>query len=362
MTREFLQTVLFNNSIQSWGVAVIVIIIALLLCRYISRAIVLLSVKYFTKVARSNFQIAIKENIVSPLSHFLFWTTSITAISKLNYPDVLKFSVFRLEFKEVLSSISIGWLTICFFQLIIGILLFVSIVLKTVAERKNERSLLQMISLLTDLIKVTLMVICVLVILKLSLKYSLGNFVTSLGLVTAALALAAKETVENIICSFIILIDKPFLVGDSIKVNSVGGTVEKIGLRSTLLRTDAKTIVNIPNRQVAGNTLENVSNQTFRKFSQILELDLSTKPEDIRKLIDAILELLKSNASNGVTNITVYFQQTGINSHKVYMEYFAQNNIALSRFQELNQEINLALIGIINTLKIILVTRNTSSS
>ena len=53
----------------------------------------------------------------------------------------------------------------------------------------------------------------------------------------AALALAAKESIENLIASFIIFFDKPFFTGDTLKVNNVSGTVEKIGLRSTRIRT-----------------------------------------------------------------------------------------------------------------------------
>ena len=71
-----------------------------------------------------------------------------------------------------------------------------------------------------------------------------------------ALALAAQKTVENLFGSFSIGVDQPFREGDFIKVGELQGTVERIGLRSTRLRTLERTLVTFPNGKLADSTVE----------------------------------------------------------------------------------------------------------
>jgi MscS family membrane protein len=78
----------------------------------------------------------------------------------------------------------------------------------------------------------------------------------------AALALAARESLENIIASFIIFFDKPFVTGDNLKIQQVTGTVERIGLRSTRIRTADKTLVSVPNKQMVDSIVDNLSMRT----------------------------------------------------------------------------------------------------
>ena len=79
-------------------------------------------------------------------------------------------------------------------------------------------------------------------ILSEAFKVDITAYLSTLGLAGAAVALAAKESIENLIASFVIFFDKPFKAGDFLKVNNISGTVERIGLRSTRIRTEQKTL------------------------------------------------------------------------------------------------------------------------
>jgi MscS family membrane protein len=68
--------------------------------------------------------------------------------------------------------------------------------------------------------------------------------VAGLGIGGLALAFAAKESLENLLASFTIFLDQPFIVGDLVQVGDVTGTVEKIGFRSTRIRTLGKKLRN----------------------------------------------------------------------------------------------------------------------
>lgn len=117
---------------------------------------------------------------------------------------------------------------------------------------------------------------------------NIGTVLTGLSIVGAALALAAKESLENLIASFIIFFDKPFHAGDTLKVNNVTGTVENIGLRSTRIRTTDKTLVTVPNKQMVDNLVDNFSMRSQRRAEIKLDFAASSPTETIEKLMKTI--------------------------------------------------------------------------
>src|SRR6478609_10892106 len=96
-------------------------------------------------------------------------------------------------------------------------------------------------------------------LLRFTFHYDISKLVTGLSIVGAAIALATKESLENLIASFIIFFDKPFTTGDLVKVQNITGNVERIGLRSTRLRTGDKSYVTVPNKQMVDSILDNIS-------------------------------------------------------------------------------------------------------
>jgi len=80
-----------------------------------------------------------------------------------------------------------------------------------------------------------------------ALGYPIGTFLAGLGIGGLALAFGAQKTIENLFGSVAIAVDQPFRVGEVITVDGVTGLVKNIGLRSTHLRTDERTLISIPN-------------------------------------------------------------------------------------------------------------------
>lgn len=352
MSNQFFQQIIFSNTVASWLISLGVIVFFFFFSKGISKLVAWLSVKYFTKLIHRNFREIIEKRIVHPLSKWLFWMITIITLLRLNFPAELQFAVYKMSASDFLTRMALAWLIILFFNVLIGIMYMVAAVFQRRATKRGDRSMLQLAGLLSDLVKAILVVLCILLIFKSALKIPLSSFVTSLGLVTAALALAAKDTVENIICSIIILIDKPFFIGDYISVGGVGGNVEKIGLRRTMLRTDQKTAVTIPNRDLTGNKLENVSNQTFRRFKQELKLAPVTLPEKLNALVSAVKARLEADHPDLITSYNVFFKSTGDGSHVIYMEYFVEIALPYADFCLLNQRINLDIVGQMQSLDI----------
>ena len=344
MSNPIFQQVFLSNTVQTWLTVIGVILFMILFSKGISKLVAWFSVRYLTKVDHTNFRESINYRLARPLSRFLFWLVTILALETLRFPEVLNVMVFKSPLSQIVGKIGLAVLIFLFFNVLIGVVYMTANVFKSAATRRGDRSMIQLASLLSDLIKALLIVLCILVIFKIIFNVTATTFATSVGLVTAAIALAAKDTVENIICSIIILLDKPFLIGDYITVNGTSGNVERIGLRRTVLRTDTKTLASVPNRDLTGNKMENVSNQTFRRFRQELNLTAESTAEQLQGLVDAI-KMIIQDQGDIITASTVFFKTTGNQGHVVFMEYFVGIAMSYADFCTLNQKINLEVVA-----------------
>ncbi|MFL5521797.1 MAG: mechanosensitive ion channel family protein [Gemmatimonadales bacterium] len=87
-------------------------------------------------------------------------------------------------------------------------------------------------------------------------RYPVTTLLAGLGIGGVAVALGAQKTLENVLGSVAISVDRPFRVGDWIEVEGVSGLVEEIGLRSTRIRTMARTMITFPNGRLADQRIE----------------------------------------------------------------------------------------------------------
>ena len=114
----------------------------------------------------------------------------------------------------------------------------------------------------------------------------------ALGLGGLALALGAQKTIENLVGSVAVIADQPVRVGDFCKVGDVLGTVEDIGMRSTQIRTNARTVVTIPNGAFSSQQIENYSRRDRFLLNPIIRLALDTPPELVRAVLEGIRQVL----------------------------------------------------------------------
>ena len=112
-----------------------------------------------------------------------------------------------------------------------------------------------------------------------------------------AVALAAQKTLENLVAGASLIFDQAVKVGDFLKIGDVMGTVEHIGLRSTRIRTVERTVVSIPNSQIAGATLETMSARDKFWFHPDVRLRYETTPAQLQDFLEACRRLLASHPS-----------------------------------------------------------------
>ncbi|MBK8088281.1 MAG: mechanosensitive ion channel [Chitinophagaceae bacterium] len=193
------------------------------------------------------------------------------------------------------------------------------------------------------------LIIGILMFTRFVLNFNISNLITGLSIITAAVALATRESLENLIASFIIFFDKPFTMGDLVKVENITGNVERIGLRSTRIRTDQKTFITVPNKKMVDSILDNLSLRSQRKAEIRLELSVQTQANQLLQLTDKAGKLLEQNEI--IQQGNVFVTEIGLKSITVQVDYFTAV-IEFNSFQEIKQTINLELLNILKTLEI----------
>src|SRR6185369_11664937 len=153
------------------------------------------------------------------------------AFDKLDYPIVNGANIGKVQIlykntlQEFIKSISLIVLIITFIWLTLRIIEFIALILQQKADQKADPADNQLIVFFKDFFKVILVIFGILLILKFAFHYDINNLLTGLSIATAAIALATRESLENLIASFIIFFDKPFTMGDQVKVHDITGTV-----------------------------------------------------------------------------------------------------------------------------------------
>ena len=157
-----------------------------------------------------------------------------------------------------------------------------------------------------------------------------------LGVGGIAVALAAQKTLENMIAGASLIFDQAVRVGDALKVGETIGTVDHIGLRSTRIRTLDRTVVSIPNGQIANASLETLSARDKFWFHHTVGLRYETTPEQLRLVVEAIRLMLEEHTAVDRTSVRVRFFRLGAFSLDVelFAYLFARDLDAFLEMQE----------------------------
>ena len=335
---DLFDKIFLDNSLGAWLTVASIITLALLLKKYVSRYIASLLYGLVHKIWKTVDKKSFVDLVLAPLQWFLITLIAVFSIDRLNFPSVAKFNFYHINSQLMVDRIGVTIIIIVFTWLLIRLIDFIALVLEAKASITQDKSDDQLVVFFRDFLKVILTIIGVLLLLKFTFGRDIGNLLTGLSIVGAALALAARESLENIIASFIIFFDKPFITGDTLKVQQITGTVERIGLRSTRIRTADKTLVSVPNKQMVDNTLDNWSSRTERRAEIRIELSPKTSVVEIRNITTAIKQLIQ-NKSPLIISSTVYLKEINKSGLLITTEYFT-NPIPFDEFEELREDIN----------------------
>lgn len=343
---QFLQQEWLGNTVESYLLFIGILLFGLLFIRLVSRIISKLLFRLFSKhtagVSIEDFINLLKP----PLAVFLILITLFIAAQQLEYPPQwnlepienfgLKLFVSRIY--QVLLIVSITWI-------ILRLVDFLGLILAYRASLTESKTDDQLVPFFRDAVKIVVVIFGTFFILGAVFNLNIASLIAGLGIGGLAVALAAKESLENLFGSFTIFLDKPFVVGDLVQVGSIIGTVENIGFRSTRLRTLEKSYVTIPNKKMVDSELDNLSLRTFRRARFNIGVTYDTSVEQVKAIVADIQKYIDDHPNTNQDG-RVRFLEFGDSSLDIMVQYFV-DTMDWMVYIEIREDINFKIMEIV---------------
>ena len=198
--------------------------------------------------------------------------------------------------------------------LLLRILDYVLNYFRGITEKTESKMDDQLMPIVSQIVKLVVIIGAAMQILHL-VNVNVTALIAGISIGGLALALAAKDTVSNLIGSLMVFMDKPFQIGDYIEVSGFGGTVQEVGFRSTRIMTKDTSVISIPNGNIANTALVNKGIRVYRLFETSLGVTYDTPP----KLIEVFVKGLKTLAVEHprVSNADYYINLSGLGASSI---------------------------------------------
>jgi len=193
-----------------------------------------------------------------------------------------------------------------------------------------------------QILKLTIFLIAILAVLN-AWGYNTNAILAGVGVGGIAVALAAQKTIEDLFGGVSVISDRPVLVGDVCRFGDRTGTVMRIGLRSTRIRTPDRTVVSIPNGQFATMTLENISGRDKIWFHPTLNLRRDTTSDQLLQVLASLREILTTHPKVETGPIPVRFVGVGAYSLDVEVMCYIKTT-DYDQFLAIQQELLLRML------------------
>ena len=307
-----LENELWGNTIENWGISILIILGAIIIVKLLS----LLGkkvIKPFVTGTDNHLDDVIFYSLEAPVKFAIILLGIWIAIHRLVYPDSFVKVVDNAY--SILIVLDITW----FFGR-----LFSSLLQVYWGKQSNGQA-----NKMMPIIKRTILVIVWLIGIVMALSnvgVNISALLGTLGIGGIAFALAAQDTVKNVFGAFTILTDKPFSIGDTIRVDSYEGTVVYVGVRSTKIMNYDKRIITFPNYKITDTSIVNISSEPMRRVVLNLGLTYDTTSEKMKEA----LELLKSipkrveNVSSNPSDIVAVFTEYSDSALVIMYIYFIE--------------------------------------
>jgi MscS family membrane protein len=221
-------------------------------------------------------------------------------------------------------------------------------VVRTIDRLRSQgrRSGVSTLVLMRRIIKGVIMVIGALVLLQ-NIGFNVTGILAGFGIVGAAIALAAQKTIENLFGGLVLTADEPVRIGDMCRFGDKQGVIEDIGLRSTRVRTLDRTVVSVPNAEMSSIQIENFNVRDRVRLLTTLDLRYETTNEQMKLLLSAIRELLKTDPRVVPDDVRVRFVGFGPYSLRIEVVAYVKT-VDWAEFLEIQEDLFLRIMTIVN--------------
>jgi MscS family membrane protein len=346
LLNRFLQTQFLNNPLQDWCWFVGILLFGLLFRRYGSRFLTRQFFRAFKRFSNKDFSAEFIQLLRKPFELLVLLITLIMAFDRISVPMGWHFKIGHTRydidelvilFSKVFIILSITWIALRSAD-------FIAFVFYEKAKDEGDANNLQISKFLKDIIKVFIIITSLLIVLGAIFHFDITGLITGLGIGGLAIALAAQETIANLIGSFIIFLDKPFVVGDLIESDKIKGVVESVGFRSTRIRTLDKTLLTVPNKKLVDSALNNITRAGMRRVRMNINLALSTTNVQLKALKHDIQATIQNHPETG-DNYSVNFSDIHDTSLTILVIYHVLT-ADLDYAAEIKEDINFRIMDI----------------
>ena len=323
-----LENEIWGNSIQNWIISILIIVAAIVIVKLIT----LVSkkvLKPLTDRTKNQLDNIIFYSLEPPVKFAIILLGIWIAIHRLVYPDSFVKVVDNIY--RILIVLDITWV---FARLFSGLL---QVYWGRPSNGQNKKML--------PIRKRTILVVVWIIGLVMALSnvgVNISALLGTLGIGGIAFALAAQDTVKNVFGAFTLLTDKPFNIGDTIRFDSIEGTVVDIGIRSTRIMNYDKRIITIPNYKITDSSIINISSEPMRRVVLNLGLTYDTTAEKMKEALEILKALPQKveNVSSSPSNVVAVFTEYSDSALGImYIYYIEKQGDILGVTSNMNMEI-----------------------
>ena len=347
LSKQFL-----GNSIEEYLILVGAIILGLIFKKLISRY---LSHLLFKMIRNKKSEIGIEkfdELLTKPIGFCVMLSIIYLGFNQLEFPK--EWSLYdydpnsqdnKIGLKMILHKGYSLIFVYSVFWIFLRLVDYVGLILRKKAELTENKMDDQLIPFIIEIGKILIYILGAFIVMGSIFNVNIAALATGLGIGGIALAMASKESLENLLGSFTIFFDKPFTVGDIVTVGAVTGTVEKVGFRSTRVRTFDKSLVTVPNKKMIDAELDNLGLRPMRRVKFNVGLTYETSAEQIKLIVKDIQDYINQHSKTDQKG-KVRFSEFGSSSLDIMVIYFVDS----PKWEDLinvKQEVNYKIMEIV---------------
>ncbi len=332
------QAVLANTVVRAVIGALLIYIVFLIVDKVVKRCI-FPWLENLTRKSGNEFDDKLVAAFFKPMEWFILLTGVFFALRYLP----LSISADNIIL-DIYRSLVIGLVAWGFYALAAG----ESVLSREIKEKFKVDDIL--ISFFSKVVRFIVLALAIVIIAQ-EWGYNVNGFVAGLGLGGLAFALAAQDVLANVFGGIVIIMEKPFSIGDWIATPSVEGLVEDINFRSTRVRAFEQSLVTVPNSTLAKEPITNYTRMGKRRIRFHLGVTYDTPRLKLQQCVDQLREMLESHPEVHPERILVYFEQFNDSSLDIFI-YFFTNTTVWEEFLAVRQDINFKIMEILEELEV----------
>ena len=237
------------------------------------------------------------------------------------------------------------WITLLAARAGFQLITLLDVKMRAFAKRPDNSLDSLMVDITRKLLKIVLAVVTVLFIGQSIFQLNITTLLAGAGVVGLAVAFASRETLSNFFGTLVIILDRPFRIGDRVQIGDVNGLVQSVGMRSTRVITANESIFSIPNSRIAEQPIENISNRGVIRYTLVLGLDYATSAEQLQQAMTILREITTDFKGKDQPQYfpRIFFEEFGASALNIRVIMWLKTT-SFDREEQLRTEVNLTIL------------------